>query len=206
VSGSQALVNYVGTTFSDSELGRLTENWKETITAPNGDACGSSTLQPMAGGIHVLADAQCVRQFGTQAGWHVTISYADTGTTTRHDLDAYPLTGTPPGYQPCAPLGFQAGWGATISAGVSVTFGGDVTQLAGCSNFTYTLQLNGKDCGTPDANPDPPATSVIHVSGCDTSTENGWTVRVQWHNDNINDGKPLNDGVNPDLILGSPPS
>ncbi|MDT4904499.1 MAG: hypothetical protein QOH52_2515 [Pseudonocardiales bacterium] len=198
--GSQVLVKYEGTTYNDNELGQLTDSWQETITAPNGTACGNSTTQPTSAGINIAADPQCVAKYGNVDGWHVDISYGDAGTSTRHVLSPYVLTGAPPSYQPCTPTGFQASWNANPSTGATVTGGGDPTALAGCSSFKYVLQDQaGNACGAPDTAPNPPAASIIPIS-CQTQPADGWTVHITWTD---TAGNPQ---ANPDIPLGQPPS
>jgi hypothetical protein len=141
-----------------------------------------------------------VHSMGDQSGWSVDIGYDDHGTNNTHQVPGqHNLNGPPPGFQACAPAGFDAAWGATQADGVTVTYGGDKTQLSGCSNFAYTLQKDGDDCGQPGSDPSPPAPSVIHPT-CDVNSPGTWTVHVAWHNTNTGN----NDSA--DVKLGDPPA
>lgn len=198
---SQVRVRYQGTKYTEAQLSQITTNWTETLRDPSGNACGTANDQPTSSGIVIRADVACVNQSGSSTGWTVDITYADAGTTNNHALGPYNLSGTPPGYKPCAPLGFSAAWNATRAAGVQVTYSGtDLTVLAGCSNFEYTLlDETGKTCGSPDIPPNPPAPSTILVSGGCTPAP-GWSVRITWTD---TAGKPQK--LNPDYPLDPPP-
>jgi hypothetical protein len=142
-----------------------------------------------------------VRRSGDQTGWSVRITYQDRGSGNQHTVPGnHTLSGTPPTYQPCAPSGFSATWGATRADGVTVDFGGDPGQVTGCSSFTYTLQKDGADCGDFGPTDTPPASTVIQP-GCDLDSPGTWTVHVAWHDDNTGS----DDALTPDIALGDPP-
>jgi Fibronectin type III domain len=188
--------------FTDDQIAQLTQNWHESLSAPDGTDCGSGAAQPTRAGILIGADAQCVHRFGSQPGWTVVLSYDDAGTTNTHSVTpSSQPTGPPPGFVDCAPSGFSAYWGKQKSDGVTVSYAGDPNLLLGCSSFAYTLQdQNGATCGTPDSPPAPPGSSVINVSGQGCEPADGWKVAITWHNDNTGNTDALT------LALGSPPS
>jgi hypothetical protein len=200
VAGSQVLVKYRGTTFTDTQVAQLTADWEVTVRGPGGEDCGTRTQQPTGDGIDVAASVDCVRQFGDRTGWSVDISYRDEGAATRHDVPgSHLLEGAPPGYQPCAPGTFIAAWGAAQSDGVTVTYTGDQAQLAGCSGFTYTLQDETGGSCTVQSDVDPKLPDVIQPA-CATPIADGWSVAISWHNDNTN-----GTGNAPDIDLGTAP-
>lgn len=196
-SGSGAEITYSGP--NAALLPVLTRSWSETVLSPSGAECGTGNDVPGLNPVTVQASAACVGREGAQSGWQVQISYSDTITGTAHGPFTVSLPGPPPGYQPCAPRGFQAAWGQTLSDGVTVTYAGDAGQLSGCTGFSYELLKDGARCGTPDQDPAPPAAAAIHPT-CDATSAGSWTVHVSWRN--ASTGKQ--DAA--DLQLGAPPA
>lgn len=191
-------IHYTGD-LSGSDIAKLTQNWSEAVTAPGGAGCGSAAQQP---DVNVQVSASCVNQFGgTTDNWTVAVSYTDATDGKKEGPFTYQLPGPPPTYQPCNPAAFTATWGATIAAGVTVTYTGtDPRAIAGCSNWSYTLQDdNGKSCGTPDNPPNPPNPSVIMLS-CNSPPAAGWTVHITYV-----DTAGNKQAITPDVDVGGTP-
>jgi hypothetical protein len=184
--GSHVVVRYGGT-YDDATVGALTQNWHETVLAPDGSACGSDDEQPTRAGITFDASAACVDAQPSD-GWTVTISYDDAGTSDTHTLTRS-LKGPPPGYVPCTidKSAFGAQWAGThAQPSAALQFTGKDTDLAGCSGWTYTLHTpGGDDCGTGPAGtaPDGPQPVTIAVS-CSTAPDGAadWTITVGYQN------------------------
>jgi hypothetical protein len=183
--GSNVRVKYEGT-LSDSDVSQITNSWAETVHAPNGTNCGSSSAQPTSRGIDVAVDPNCVNRFGSQTGWSVTVSYHDASDGGGHGPFSYSLTGGPPTYQPCtvAASDFDATWtGTSATPAVQVKFNGDQSALAGCTGWAYLLKDPGGDsCGTPPAPPDPQhdRTAVIPLSCTTSPSADNWSVSISY--------------------------
>ncbi len=194
-SGGFVQLAYTGS----KDLSQLTQNWGETILAPNGTSCGSASSQP---DLDVAVDPSCVNRFGDQAdGWSVSVSYQDRTDGDQHTVVAA-LGGAPPGYQPCTPGALTASWDPTRAQGVNVATSAAPASLAGCSSWTYTIQdADGSQvCQTStDATPSAPTTD-ISLASCGTPPADGWTLSVSW-NDTAGNGQDQG----PLPITGDPP-
>jgi hypothetical protein len=185
-SGSFAELRYTGS-LSESDLGQLTQNWTETLFAPNGTQCGTANHQPGKTdqtAAYLPVDSTCIKQFGGDSGnWTVNVKYQNSvdGTTQGPFTVAQGLQGPPPGYQPCTPTGFQAAWGQAIADGVAVTVA-DTSKFAGCTNWQYTLNdSTSAACTSPKDNNDPSTQPPVTIPiNCGTAPDNNWTVVVQW--------------------------
>jgi hypothetical protein len=192
---SDVQVQYTGSA-SDGEVNALTQNWQETILAPDGTACGSDTRQPTHAGITVTTGPRnCIAQQGDQTGWQVRISYDDTGTARTHTVTEN-LTGTPPSYVACRvdPTVFAAAWaGTAFTPAVQLTFSGQSADLAGCSGWTYQVVTPTPTPCSNQIDDVPPQLLVtpIGLTCTDPPTETGWTVHITFVRPNGKPGPPL---------------
>jgi hypothetical protein len=190
--GSHVLVKYSGN-YDDATVGDLTQNWHETLLAPDGSACGTDSEQPTHAGISFDASAVCVNA-QPKAGWSVAISYDDAGTTDTQTVSEN-LAGPPPGYVPCAvnQANFSATWAGThANPAAELDFKGNGGDLAGCSAWTYTLLApGGTACGSgPDGTaPDGPQPVTIAPT-CSTPPDgnNDWSIRLGYQNPDHSSG------------------
>ena len=108
------------------------------------------------------------------------------------------LDGPPPTYQPCTPTDFVAQWSGDVNTPtITLTVGG---QLAGCSNWHYSLtDSTGSDCTETTAG-GPDTVTITPTCATPPSSDPVWTVHVSWTNP---------DGSTPDPqdvpVTGSPP-
>jgi hypothetical protein len=162
------------------DLRQLTENWSETVTPPGGGGCGPSANDTPD--TTLLVSTECIADTGAGGGnWTVQITYANKSTHARQGPFTYTLANPVPGYQYCAPAGFDAAWGPTKADGVQVNLsGGDVI---GCSGWRYDLQSqppgasDPTTCGTATGAP----SQTVSLDQCtDDPAQGTWTVVVSW--------------------------
>ena len=184
--GSSVLVSYTGG-HSDGDVTQITQNWQETIFAPDGTQCGSSTQMPTHNGVFVdVTPASCVNNFGNQPNWRIVVSYQDRGTSNSHSYP-YTLSGEPPGYIPCTVSSdnFTAAWSGTgDQPSVDVTFTPGNSDLRGCSNWQYTVvntTQQGCGSGKPDNDNPNSGNNVTTVAvNCDTTISTLWHVQIDY--------------------------
>ncbi|MGN6605404.1 MAG: hypothetical protein ACTHMS_00140, partial [Jatrophihabitans sp.] len=191
-STSDVQVQYTGS-HRDDEVAALTQDWQETLLAPDGTTCGSGTRQPTHDGITVQTQQSCIDTQGQTPGWKVQLSYADTGTSNTHTYTET-LVGTPPTYRPCNIANgnppFTATWDGTAAAPVAhLQFTGADADVAGCSGWTYSVQTpqpDTADCGDGPQNTSPSAESPdIRINlTCQTAPSDGWSVHITFQRPN----------------------
>jgi hypothetical protein len=179
--GSHVIVRYTGDT-SDEDIDTLTQNWQETVLAPDGTACGGDDRQPTHAGITVDPTPRCINQQGDRSGWQVRISYDDAGTATTHTVTES-LDGPPPGYVPCTVdvTAFAATWTGTAAApAAELAFTGTDSDLAGCDQWTYQVRtLTTTACGDGPQDTAPAKAEPVDVNlTCADPPAVGWTMHV----------------------------
>jgi hypothetical protein len=179
-----ARVKYTGPK-TDDQVGQISDGWSEQLLAPDNTVCGTDNEQPTSNGILVPVSNDCVNRYGDLgAGWSVTVSYVDRGTSNQHNRSAA-LSGAPPGYVPCNVAGsFSANWVSSsdfTSPEVLVQYAGDPgDNLDGCSSWSYQLQ-HVQNCSAP-AGGRPTAGDITLTATCgDDPNLPGWTVTVSWN-------------------------
>ena len=114
----------------------------------------------------------------------VTVSYHDQSDGQTHSMDPYSLSGGPPTYQPCTVVAtdFTATWtGTSAMPAVNVTFGGDQSKLAGCTDWVYHLtDPGGAACGSASPQGGPPGGATIPLSCATAPSENDWSVTITY--------------------------
>jgi hypothetical protein len=185
--GSHVVVKYVGS-YDNATVADVTQNWRETILAPDGTSCGSDDRQPTRGGITFDPDSSCVNS-QPGGGWQVRISYDDAGTSDTHSLTKN-LSGPPPGYVPCTvdQSKFAGTWAGTHNKpAAELTFSGNDADLSGCNAWSYTLIAPGDvECGDGPRATDPSTADPVTINvGCDSvPADTGWSIKVTYRNPN----------------------
>lgn len=201
-SGAAVEIRYTG---SNTVLGSVTTGWSATVSPPAAPAdpdCNPPTQSQLpapgaddSSAVYVPLSSSCVNAYGDlDLPWTLSLRYTDTLTGVAHTVDDVQFTGHPTGFQACAPVGFTAGWTTPAVNAVTVSSGGDVGGLSGCSKFTYQLiDPTGTVCTTA-ADVDPRTDYRLSCDAPDPSP--GWLVRITWHDDVKNvDGGPIDIAV-----------
>jgi hypothetical protein len=179
--GSHVVVQYTGS-FADSDVSSLTQNWQESVLAPDGTVCGTDNEQPTHSGITIDPSASCVN---TQPGngWTVKISYDDAGTTNTNGPFTESLNGGPPGYVPCTvdQSHFDAKWvGTTDQPAAELSFNGNNHDLDGCSGWSYDLLAPDSSTCNSVSGPDPTSPVDINATCSSQPSSGDWTIRVSY--------------------------
>jgi hypothetical protein len=202
-NGSSALVKYTGPK-TDGQVGQLTQQWSEQLSAPDGTACGSATAQPSHSGMYIEVNpASCVNDFGDQNGWRVTVSYYDRNTNNQH-TQGYTLNSTPPGYIPCTVSAgnFAAAWASDPT--VNLTFNPSGAQIDGCSDWQYSVRnATTTECGSDVGNPRSFGIAV-QTTRDECTPGLGWSVQISYRDPS---GQRHTLGqLTPILVTGTPPA
>jgi len=206
-SDSEALIAYTGAKYTVNQLKQITQNWTVTVIGPDSQNCGSRSFESPPDGVDVPASGACVKSLGGSDQWSVKITYQNVnGDSDDHSIPGNFSLGAPPSYQPCNvdQSQFGASWGATRAAGVTVTYGGEQSDISGCANFQYQLTKTpdgdaSQDCGDFGPAQTAPASTNIQPT-CAIDPAGSWSVHITW--DNTNTGES---GLSDDVSLGTPP-
>jgi hypothetical protein len=171
--GSDVHIDYTGT----ADLTSLTQNWTESVLAPNGSDCadpdGSATPDT---DVHV--DPACVNANAGKGQWTVRISYQDSTDGKAEGPFSYQLPNAPPNFAFCTPSNFTASWSGNKPQ-PSVTLAKPDGALGGCANWAYTLSdPTGADCPISGASGAPPLTMSLQCGSAPSADD--WTLHIAW--------------------------
>jgi hypothetical protein len=172
-SGSDVVITYNG----NADLRTLTQDWSETVIAPDDQICGSGNDVPdKTATVHV--DVLCENQ-NPGNGWQVSISYHDSVDGAAEGPFTYSL-GAPSGFAFCTPTSFSASASGDTSA-PKVDVAKPDGDLSGCSRWSYDLlDQNNKSCLAPGGGGGgaaPPVTLDVDPN-CDLT--GGLTLSISW--------------------------